>query len=724
MLHTWTGTIGTTVSSVPLTGAADDIEQFAVPAGCDPVALTVRIQWGSQVEDLELDVTAPGGVTSSSTSSIIRSREAAETVVLEDPASGTYTARTYAWLSHDTAYTGTVTVSMPTSVTDQDVDGVDDAGDNCPDVYNPSQADADADGSGDACDTPSPPLPPETRTKVLDAHVPSGVSAQAPRVTPALDDKGVTVGGQLQHRYTLTLSDVYDDYRLLEIDLDWTGQEVFSLEVRGPGGTSWANSGLAGARPRPRFQLPAAGEYEIVVREVATATTPFDLTAHVTRQTPPKLGRVATPPSDPGRPRAVVSVLDTAINPYHSFFYGGSDIYPTAHPSSVTQEVLTALGVKPENVVQLTRTGNLAADVVADAAFWDRVQPGELYYFKGTNIIATSISHTGKSVLKPEPIKNPHGVATTAAVLRANPDAIVLFVESGPDLAKEPVHRLAFQNPAVDIVSTSYGVSASITGIPLPEYYAFHRTYEGVVHRGKLHFSSSGNGPGLSPKRAGAGPWWSIGVSGIEEGASEGRSAQSGLFPDFVSDFQQDLPYCMDCETGYRLVGGTSFSTPRAAGVASRVLMEARAALGHVGGIVDVAGTPTMVSASGRTITNWQLRRALEQAAWTPVFDPDRFFVDDTGLPIVEQAPWLQVGWGDLTTLPEKGVVPAALTDLGLGSTPRAKASGYCDFQTALIRERMAYWSAASLSPVPPVQPVLVGETPPGPPANDPFAYC
>jgi len=35
---------------------------------------------------------------------------------------------------------------------DSDLDGVDDAVDNCPSHYNPTQADDDADGVGDACD--------------------------------------------------------------------------------------------------------------------------------------------------------------------------------------------------------------------------------------------------------------------------------------------------------------------------------------------------------------------------------------------------------------------------------------------------------------------------------------------------------------------------------------------------------------------------------------------
>jgi hypothetical protein len=119
-------------------------------------------------------------------------------------------------------------------------------------------------------------------------------------------------------------------------------------------------------------------------------------------------------------------------------------------------------------------------------------------------------------------------------------------------------------------------VSVALGVVPLPEYRAFEHSYEGVVSRGKLHFSSAGNGPGVSALRAGAGPWWSIGISGIEEGSSEGDTLLSGNLPDFVSDFDQTLPYCTTCESGLDGAAGTSFSTPRSAGLTSALLLDVR----------------------------------------------------------------------------------------------------------------------------------------------------
>lgn len=400
-----------------------------------------------------------------------------------------------------------------------------------------------------------------------------------------------------------------------------------------------------------------------------------------------------------GEPRVIVAVIDSAMNPYHDFFYAGSAIYKNAPPSSVTPEVLAELGVPPENIITLTRTGNITKDKKSDEAVWSKIRRGKPYWFKGTNLVGVSFS--GKPFLMPSaanPEKNPHGVGTSAAVLIANPEAIILFVETWDSLANDDSHKFAFLHPAVDFISTSYGVSIPNTGFPLPEASTFLATFDSVVKMGKMHFSSGGNGPGLTPFRAGAGPWWSIGVSGIEEDESEGKSILSGNFPDFISDFTQDLPYCQDCErpltTG---VGGTSFSTPRAAGVASRVLLETRRALGHGGGIrIHPNGLPVMAEGNGRTVTNWDIRRALEEAAWVPGLG-DQSPSADLGYPVNPAAPWLQVGWGDLSARADKKVIAEAIAHLGFGTPARNKDAGFCDFQTLVMEERILYWSNVAL---------------------------
>ncbi|HEV8336977.1 MAG TPA: thrombospondin type 3 repeat-containing protein [Candidatus Polarisedimenticolia bacterium] len=59
---------------------------------------------------------------------------------------------------HDVQFTATTAI-MFTTAPDTDNDGIPDASDNCPLVFNPSQLDNDIDGIGDCCD-PNTPIPP------------------------------------------------------------------------------------------------------------------------------------------------------------------------------------------------------------------------------------------------------------------------------------------------------------------------------------------------------------------------------------------------------------------------------------------------------------------------------------------------------------------------------------------------------------------------------------
>ena len=126
-------------------------------------------------------------------------------------------------------------------------------------------------------------------------------------------------------------------------------------------------------------------------------------------------------------------------------------------------------------------------------------------------------------------------------------------------------------------------------------------------------------------------------------------------------------------------------------------MLDARRALGHGGGIRINNGIGVMAEGNGKSITNWQIRRALEEAAFTDYgvldFDPTAV---DTAAPINDAAPWLQLGWGDLTADATKQVVPEALAHLGFGTPTRNKGADYCEFQAANMRFRQEYWDAVA----------------------------
>ena len=411
--------------------------------------------------------------------------------------------------------------------------------------------------------------------------------------------------------------------------------------------------------------------------------------------------------------RVVVSIIDSAINPYHAFFNAGGEIYSAQAPSSVTPELLAAFGIDEAHIITLTRTGNFAADYAADKAIWDNIRPRELYWFRGTNILAISFDPGTRPIL-PDASGDTHGVGTSAAMLRANPEAILLFVEG----ITQDAESYAFTHPQVDIISNSYGWPGSL---PLPWWdnlWHLEDSYVGVVEKGKLHFGAADNTPAIQFPDASAGPWWSIGVAGYQEGTTEGDQILSGSFPDFVGDFTQTLPYCFDCESGMRTVSGTSFATPRSAGTMSRILLEARRSIGHVGGIRSVDGTPYIAVGNGHALTNWQLRRALEEAAHYPSLADYEPVVgtgnDSRSLPVFDPAPWLTVAWGAITPDPSRGVVEQTLAHLGIrGTATRHKDALACEYMRPQITVRHAYWDR-----------VIFAGSESGGTVRDPYIYC
>lgn len=444
---------------------------------------------------------------------------------------------------------------------------------------------------------------------------------------------------------------------------------------------------------RRRLALPLAGA--LLAAPLVLGTLPLAAAApggNGKDNAPGQLRKAAAaePEQEPVAPaaRVVVADVDSGVNPYH-------DAYHDDSPSSVTPDVLAEFGIGEAQIFTLTRTGDLAADFAADQAKWDAIEPGTPYWFEGTNLLGISFDvnaqgepREGETLIFSDP-GDEHGTGTSSAVMDANAEAIVVMVEG----VNSDSETWAFTHPAVDIVTTSYGIPGSP---PVP--FHLENSYEGTVKLGKLHYGASDNSPALSPPDGTSGPWWTIGVAGFHEDTSGGRENLSGNVVDVVSDFTQDLPYCSDCETGRKSVSGTSFATPRSAGTASAVLLETRRAAGHVGGPVVQDGVGSLaVSGNGFELTPFELRRAFEEAAFYPGladYDPESAVFDDLGsAPVVDAAPWLQTGWGVFSPAEGYGVVDEALAQLGVRGEPRdAKGADACAFNTGQHELRHAYW--------------------------------
>ncbi|MES2682100.1 MAG: S8 family serine peptidase, partial [Pseudomonadota bacterium] len=584
----------------------------------------------------------------------------------------------------------------------------------------------------------------------------------------------------------------------LNVALNWTSpSQVYSLEVMGPTGQRVGFAGFNSATfegtPTPggtalsvRVADATPGTYTILVQESVNAgSLPFTVT--VTTEcaasgcdgsTPPPPpppvdtdgdgaadssdncpaisnadqldndtdgqgnacdstpdGEVAPPPPPVSTTaaRVVVAVIDSGINPYHAFYNAGSPIYPAGQePSAVTPAVLAEFGVTPACQLQLTRTGAFAADYAKDAALWATAASCDVVWFKGTNVLAKSFDTAAPKYL-PNDEADTHGVGTSSAVLKASPEAIVLFLEG----VGTPAEEYAMTHPAIDFISTSYGIPGSL---PVPGHIAL--SYTGTMTHGKLHFGACDNSPAPGTADGTCGPWWTIGVAGFDErddnyvteaegdtqDAGHGRNVSSGSLPDFLADFSQVLPYCMACEDGYNeYTAGTSFSTPRTAGTAAKILLEVRRKLGHSGGIVKIAGQPPLLATgsfngTAKSLSNWQLRRVMEEAAWLPAlgeYDPVNGVFDQVSVPVIPQAGFLFAGWGVISpdngdvvseSLKQIGVLPRAAT----GDVARVKTQQYCVAMNAQMQARKTYWDLLNIG----------SETWLAAPVEDPYLYC
>ena len=364
---------------------------------------------------------------------------------------------------------------------------------------------------------------------------------------------------------------------------------------------------------------------------------------------------------------SVVAPVDTGINVYHERFILNE---------TLPQWLLDGLGVTMW--CNLTMNGTWQERYEADApTCWDVITATDIVYFPGTRIIGTTPDDDTNIPILDDPADG-HGTAVTGAVLDANPDAIIFFVEGFSDAAV----LAAANQPLVDIITTSFG---PIGSVPVPGIEDATRV--GVVEKNKVHTGAADNTPSPAVQDSTAGPPWSIGVSGYAEEGDDQKETMSGSYPDIAADWTQVLPNHDDID-GYHETSGTSFATPRTAGVLSLILTQLRDLSGDMGSGASEERGGFLVNGTNLSITNSQLRDALNQSAWYPgssTWDPT-----SGTMPISPIAPCTQVGWGVVNM---SNVEPIFNHLSGVESMPDRPADVVACMQANQdIRE--AYWGA------------------------------
>ena len=321
---------------------------------------------------------------------------------------------------------------------------------------------------------------------------------------------------------------------------------------------------------------------------------------------------------------SVVAPVDTGINVYHDHFRT-NETFP--------EWLLDGLGVTM--TCDLTFSGTWQERYEADKeTCWDNINSTDIVYFPGTKIIGTTPDDNTEIPILDDP-SDGHGTAVTGAVLDANPDAIIFFVEGFSDAAV----LAAANQPLVDIISTSFG---PIGSIPVPGIE--DATEIAVVQEKKIHTGAADNSPSPAVQDSTAGPPWSIGISGYAEEGDDQKETMSGSYPDIAADWTQVLPNHDDID-GYRETSGTSFATPRTAGLLSKVIQHLRTESGDFSSGADPnLRSGYLVNGDDMNISQAQIRDALNLSAWYPSFNTWDPLSGTT--PVSPVAPCTQIGWG------------------------------------------------------------------------------
>ena len=327
---------------------------------------------------------------------------------------------------------------------------------------------------------------------------------------------------------------------------------------------------------------------------------------------------------DTFRNYSIVAPIDTGINVYHDHFRT-NETYP--------EWLLEGLGVTM--TCQLTFSGTWQERYDADKEMcWDNINSTDIVYFPGTKIIGTTPDDNTDIPILDDP-SDGHGTAVTGAVLDANPDAIIFFVEGFSDAAV----LAAANQPLVDIISNIIVPIVSIT-VPVIEY----ATEVAVVQEKKIHTVSDDNTPSPAVQDSTAGPPWSIGVSGYAEEGDDQKETMSGSYPDIAADWTQVLPNHDDID-GYHETSGTSFATPRTAGLLSKVIQHLRTESGDFSSGADPdLRDGYLVNSENMNISQAHIRDALNLSAWYPSFSTWDPLSGTT--PVSPVAPCTQIGWG------------------------------------------------------------------------------
>jgi hypothetical protein len=385
------------------------------------------------------------------------------------------------------------------------------------------------------------------------------------------------------------------------------------------------------------------------------------------------------------------------VNPYHAAF-AATPGFETRLAETVHANYTT---------IQLSTGGKLADRLQTDDAILQGLEPGQLYHFAGTRILAISFSNRTNPLSNEKHVifdDDGHGTMTSSLVAQADPDAIIVMAQVqsqvcdtgtcvlDPNVA-EGLHWLA-QQPWVDVISVSFGTPGAPPDPSTihPEVQTFLDSSRSAAASGKLVVILAGNYPNPTLTGYTVGPPWVIAAGGYEA-ANKGEAAPASKGVDVIANFSAEVadPKATD---GTLWNAGTSFSAPAVAGTLSRALGLVRAAAYEHHDAWDYrlnasSKIPSHSSLAFRAALN---ASALDVTAsqYDPTQTPENSSwhgrIDSPAVPIISPS---QEGWGVVHPGIAGDISSRVLS--GKIGVPDTKALNAM-FQTQWQAAREAYW--------------------------------